>query len=251
MTRTDTAALALRIAALYLWVNALFVVASAAALVPDLGEIPWAGSWIRSYASSAVLLAVVGILLFRAAPGLAQRMAGGSEPMQLVDRSAVGSIALRVAGVVLWSAALENLPAVTLTANVDPWMHFAVRVAIVVVYAAVGSWLFVRAPALGERWFGSSARASTASGSVLPSLAFAAVGLFVLVSALPVFVVSVLDVVEHADQYGSGLTLNWRELIASTLRVALGTYLFVGGGALGRLWERLSTAGLNRRNDAA
>lgn len=251
MTRTDTAALALRIGALYLGLNVLLLLTHAGSLALDLGVSYGGGALLLGYLGAAVLLVLAGVLLFHAAPKLARRMAGGDEDLQLEDRSAIGSIALRLAGVILWDAALQRLPSVTLTANTSPWAYFAGHVAIVLVLVGFGTWLFVCAPAIGERWFGSSPRATTASAAILPSIAFAAVGLLLLVNALPSFILSVIDVIQHADLYASGLSSSWRELISSALRVAFGTVLFVGGGATTRLWERLSKAGLKRENDAA
>ncbi len=251
MTRTDSTALALRIAALYLCVKAFFQVTSAATFAVPSPLFEGVESILAGQVVAALLLASAGIALFLAAPALARRTTGGDAQLELQDRAAIGSIALRVAGVVAWDAALQRLPAVSLTANTAPWVYFTVQVAVVVLFAGVGTWLFVCAPALGARWFGSTPGTATRSASILPSIAFAAVGLFVLLDALPMFALSMVDVVRQVDSYATGLTSSWRELISSLLRLVLGGALLIGSGGVARLWERLSAAGLNRRNDAA
>jgi len=251
MTRTDIAALALRIAALYVCVHAFFQATSAASFAVQISQFEGADTALAAYVVAAVLLAIAGIALFRAAPTLARRMTSADAQFQLQDHAAIGSIALRLAGVVAWDAALQRLPAVSLTAATAPWTYFSVQIAVVVLFAGVGTWLFACAPALAERWFGSARRMATTSGSILPSLAFAAVGVFVLLDALPVFLLSVVAVASDVRSQATGLTPIWRELIASLMRLVLGGALILGGGAAARLWERLSTAGLNRRSDAA
>jgi len=251
MTRTDIAALALRIAALYLCVHAFFQATSAASFAVQLPHFEGIESVLAGYVVAAVLLAIAGIALFRVAPTLARRMTGGDAHLELEDRAAIGSIALRLAGVFAWDAALQRLPAISLTAATAPWSYFTVHIAVVVLFAGVGTWLFAWAPALAERWFGSSRRTATTSASILPALAFAAVGVFVLLDALPMFLLSAATVASDVDSHAPGLTPIWRELISSLLRLVLSGALILGGGTVARLWERLSTAGLNRRSDAA
>lgn len=251
MTRTDIAALALRIAALYLCVSAFFQALSAVSIIVQLPQFDDAQSFIAAYAIDAALLAIAGIVLFVAAPTLARRTTSGEAQLQLHDHAAIGAIALRVAGVVAWDAALRQLPAVSLTDPTAPWMYFSVQVGVVVLFAGVGTWLFARAPVLAERWFDSSRRTSATSASILPMLAFAAVGMFVLLDALPMFLMSVVTIARDTDSYATGLTANWRELISSLLRLVLSGALILGSGGVARLWERLSTAGLNRPGNVA
>jgi|GEM_PF-5574020 len=96
MTRTDIAALAVRIAALYLCVNAFFQATSAASFAVQLPHFEGIESVLAGYVVAAVLLAIAGIALFRAAPTLARRMTGGDAHLELQDRAAIGSIALRL-----------------------------------------------------------------------------------------------------------------------------------------------------------
>ncbi len=250
MTRTEVAVLALRLTALYLILAAVIQLSDVAIFAAGGITEEESRLYFLGLLRSTLVRALLGIALFVAAPRIARSMSGGDEQLRLEDHAAIGVIAVRVAAVALWDAALTMVPNIM---SVPTWLpsktKFSITLGSALAFAALGTCLFFAAPAIGRRFFGSrTGPMVTTRTSALASIAFAAIGLWIVSGALPHFATALADSLEFADVE---FRHSWAEVITAGFRVALGTFLFVGGGAVAHLWHKLSTAGLLRRNGAA
>jgi len=253
MTRTGVAALSLRLAGLYLMLGTLMELSNLAIFSVAWVDGDGSQDGLLAYVVWILVRAVSGVLLFLAAPRLARVVSDGDEPLRLEDHSVIGTIAIRLAAIVLWDAALALIPSLEPQPSRDPdSMYMVVPLASMLVLAGLGAWLFVSAAGLGARVFGSRAASpATTSTARLASIAFSAVGLWILASNLPGFATSAASLITLALDGEFGLRSGWVEVLASGIRVALGTFLFLGAGGVAHVWHTLSTAGLRQRNNTA
>lgn len=248
MTRTEAAVLALRLAGLYLMLAALLQMADMA-IIRISWSIPAHENWLLWPVASVLVRAIAGVVLFQLAPRLARVMADGDEPLRLEDHSVIGAIAIRLVGIVCWDAALSSAPSIAPDFQRGDWVYVAVQVGVMLVVLALGTWLFFSAPTLAVRLFGRRAgRPDSPSVACLASIVFSAAGLWIVASALPVLATELVKCFQYAQE---GWSYRWGDLIAAGVRVALGTCVFLGSGGVARVWHRLSTAGLQHRNDPA
>ena len=111
MTRDDTAILALRLAAIYAWLQALGLLASSAMgfllaqSVAFRGGLPMA---IFVFVLPSTALALAGLFLWRGAPRLARYMVG-SEPEAVSGGASAAALAFAIVGLALFLYALPGV----------------------------------------------------------------------------------------------------------------------------------------------
>lgn len=254
MTRTEVTALSLRLAAIYVGLDAFL-------LLPGLTF------WLRRPANddmtgysiglalSVVLLAIFAVLLFQFAPVIAGRMSGGSEPMHVEDRHEVGALAFRLAGIVLLDRALVSIWNLVGHARGAPASGFWADLVVTLLLTVAGTWLFVSGRSLAGRLFGGSrAEGTERPGDTLQVVAFSVIGMWILAEALPGVVILVTALIQRhlfaPDEFDNpplfGFGHDWPDALASVSRVVLGLVLLLGGSSLSRFWHWIRTAGLAR-----
>lgn len=246
MTRTEVAALALRLAALYLVMAALIQVSDLA-----IFYVVWMNNEAASLLGAAapgLVRAILGVGIFLAAPRVARAMTDGDAPLRIEDHFVIGAIAIRLAGILLWDAALALIPSIQAPPFLSDASDLVIPLGVMLVVAALGTWLFLSAPALGAKLFGSRAgRGDSPSVPCLASVAFSAVGLLIVANSLPALATAIGECIEMTR---AGWNYRWGDLLAAGGRVTLGTFVFLGAGVVARVWHKLSTAGLQHRSDA-
>lgn len=239
---------AFRLAALYVWIRTILEVSYLPMMISMSDENLGRASWV-GYAISIGLHALLGTALWFASPLLARRVLGG--PADGVSRaSAIGELALRLAGVWLIDLALKGVWSVAFqleysSARGSPstlWNAIANSAA----HAILGVVLLVAGGRLAARMFPSSAPQKSLA-SELQAVAFSILGLVLVVRALPAVLSGFTTSGEWFDD-GDVVTLAepvpWPAIVASLVRLTLGIALFVGGGLLSRAWRWARSAGL-------
>lgn len=261
MARSGIALLALRLTALWVALNTVFSAMSLASLLVNwstFGE--HAPDHFRLVTAVAVTLqGILAIVIYVAAPRLAASLSGEPLADPIEDRLAIGALALRIFGILLWARALPILPRLLRTPASEfipqsgfPWIEFGV----LVLLAGLGTLLVVWPTAWSRRLFKTSADRAEATSLLVQAIAFSVLGLWILADVLPEILGSLINAMSGVDRLPGwstpdSITVHWPSVIANGLRLALGLLLLFGSGTFARAWHRLRTAGLPQSNASA
>lgn len=259
MTRSELTSLSLKLAAVYVWVDALLYASY-------LAVFGWRGDAQSSFGQFAVLsvlvpailLAVLGVLLFFLGARLAQRSPHSASSAELGDAGPWGAIGLRIAAIVLWMRAIRVTSAILPMLSVGfsagasgEGPRLAAQIVTLAVLAGAGAWLFFRADALARRWF--AARSTSTDGgttAMLQAIAFSVAGVCILGDALPDLLVFIALIVQRSrsDEL-SGVSMvvggiDWASTLVLALRVTFGLLLFLNREGLAASWHWIRRAGL-------
>lgn len=224
MTRVDVAALALRIAGLFTWMNAFSAIAA-------LGDV-LGGHWPalrgdpRSYCVGVLLQVIFGALLYFGAPTWARRVFRDRDEARTLSPVPAGAIAFLVSGLAYVAHAINTIPHV-----VEPSENAATRWAPSAIFACaamfvIGAWLIVAREAFARRLFVDRSASDAARLEPAQRVAIAAVGLWIAGESLPFVLRELGERLLHGDQE---LPLHWRvEDWVGIGRVILGIALVVG-----------------------
>lgn len=249
MTRFEISVFAFRLAAVYVWIRTILQVSYLPMMISMSDENLGRASWI-GYSISIGLHALLGTALWLASPSLARRVLGGPADGGLSRATAIGELALRLAGVWLIDLALKGVWSVVFQLEYSSargnsstlWNAIANSA----VHGILGVVLLVAGGRLASRMFSSSAPQRSLSFE-LQAVAFSVLGLVLFVRALPAVLSGFTVSGEWLDD-GDVITLAepvpWPAIAASLLRLVLGIALFVGGGLLSRAWHWAQSAGL-------
>jgi hypothetical protein len=237
MTRADVFSISLKLAAVYVWIQALSSLALLGLLVRQVYEPDQPAFFVLAPVFGGMLTYTgIGAALWFSSGFLSARLEGGHAQASLADRAGIGALGLRIAAILVVDraigAALSALVQVRVARVDHHWAGFWAYVAVVALLLAISAWLFLCAERIAARFFAKGAPSSTESRyGVLQTVAFSVVGLCILAGALPGLVPLV-----------TGTGLESTSAIQAILRVALGAVLFFGGNTLARLWLRIRNA---------
>jgi hypothetical protein len=248
MNRTSLATLTLRIAALYLWLQAILSCTSLLIFLAIARQEPRFALDIGMFAGVATE-GIVGTLLWIASRKWADRMLGveGAGPVRAQE---IGTLAFRLVGVWMLVNFVREAGEFVTVDSAQAGAILAARVAAPTVKLVLGLALLLGGAGMARRWF-PDAESPRATPIALQPIAFSVLGIVVLSNALPVLVSSLGS---HGDWYESdgGHVSSGGEstarLVAAILRVAIGLWLFFGFGSLVRFWRWIQTAGLDRQS---
>jgi hypothetical protein len=247
MTRYDVAVLALRLVALYVWLQtALLLSWMAYSLADGWGAQQGDTSYLTGWLCSIALLLAFGCALFFAAPLLAGRMLPGVEPVESAGRAEIGTLGLRICALLILAEFLVNLdmlPADLSLIELAPgWNPGHTKILVSCLCGCAGVLLFVAAPWLSRRLFGRAGKPlEPALLAHVQAVAFSLVGLWLLASSLPTIARVAITSIESG-----GYALE-RPLWGEYALAALGLLLFVGGSGLSAFWQWIRNAGLSPR----
>lgn len=245
MTREDTAALSLRLLAIYVLFQAV---------EHCLGMVQFVLVWrnqrpgsepIWGMGLAVALLIAFGIALFAAAPDIAKRIFPGSGSAGTASPPEFGVLALKLCGFVMLSEfvlGLHELPDF-LRASEDEWRRSAKDAELLVLALhGVGAAVLIRAaPWLARRLFAAGpAGAGSALLERIQPVAFSVLGLWIAGPALLAAGHEVAQSLYVTNEWDA-----WR-LGSQIATAVLGVTLFVGSGALARFWRWMQVAGLSR-----
>jgi hypothetical protein len=260
MSRASIAFLVFRLAAVYLWVQALLQTSNAVVMLLRIQAAPREMSidgWAMSLVSVPVILFVCGSLLFLWAPVLANRMfpAAATESGGGSGSGGLGGLALRMLGILVSIAVIQRLPGAfeqwAMTTGPGTYGIFIADVAGTAVLALFSAWLIVFGPRIA-RW----ALRERSSGAPDPktarfqTIAFSIVGLWLVANSLPNVVESLIDLVTqklHPSEeqlFGLRSHRSQAQQWVSLVQAVVGVALFFGSHGLSLLWHRVRTAGL-------
>ncbi|MBK7644989.1 MAG: hypothetical protein IPJ19_18415 [Planctomycetes bacterium] len=234
MTRYDVAVLSLRILAVAVFVQALMGVAAVIGILNG----PWTEPVsVLPWAIPVGVLFCLGALLYWMAPALGRRLFAGDEPISTANRPEIGAIALQVCGVLCFTGSLSGLRS-ALDAHAA---SNGIGLAASGFECASGLVLFFAARPLSRLLFGAAVNPLSKSLLAhLQAVTFSVLGIWLCVSSLSDFAVSVRDRIE----FGA-----WgREVWASGATLVLGFALFLGGAGLSVFWSWVRHAGLSPRS---
>lgn len=162
----------------------------------------------------------------------------------------LGTVGLRIVGVLLLASGLAGLPVLTgiPMADLDPLVRLSVVAQLwgAAITLVAGLVLVLAGRWLGERLFpeGSSAAATTIGREELLSVLFAVLGAYVLTDAIPNLIqlglnFSLLGGLDYEYNRERFWQENWLSIIAEAVRFGLGVWLVVGGRGLAAAWVKL------------
>ena len=254
MTRSEVTSLCLKLAALFVWVEAFGAATFLGMYVWAMNEGGGGGKFeLAKGVVPVILLIGLGALLYFLSSRIEASTTQGTAPANFEDRGEVGAIGLRIAAIMLWLEAIgatqHALFLIRFAQGSGHWGGFFTQAAVCVVLAAVGVWLFHRANPLAQRWFASRITvADPGTLATVQAVAFSVLGLWILADVAPklaAFATVAFGGQESEEVLGSmGLKQDWREALGQFVRAALGLYLFFGGNGLSGLWHRIRTAGV-------
>jgi hypothetical protein len=237
MTRADVFSISLKLAAVYVWIQALLTLAQVGYFVRQLYEPGQPAFFVLApIAIPAALLASLGVGLFRGSSFFAERLEGGHVSASREDAAGVGALGLRIAAILVVERAFERTAVMfsqLRIARIDGhWGVLWTELVIVVMLSATALGLFLGADGIAPRLFGKAApRHAEPPRAVIQAVAFSVVGVWVLAAVFP----DCIRLLENAGQ-------DWTRTVGTLLRVGLGVGLFFGGTALAALWLRVRTA---------
>jgi len=241
----------LRLAALYVGIQTILQVSYLPMIVStsdgDFGRASSIG-----YAISVGLHALLGTALWFGSRPLARRIFGEPSAQELPRAAAIAGLGLVLAGIFVIDVALEQTWNVVFhrkfsSAVGDPSSFWAACASLAVL-SILGVGLVVGGRKLATRMFPSSDPGRPLALEI-QAAAFSILGIVIAVRALP----TILSIAATAGWFGHRDSLPetpaapWPEIAAELLRLAIGIALFLGGGALSRVWRWTQTAGLNDR----
>jgi hypothetical protein len=247
MTRFDVAVLSLRLFALYVWLQTGLQFSNLAHQLADVQDGSLQGPRaVMGWLLSILLLVGFGCALFLLAPGIARRIFPGGEPMSSASRPEIGTLALKICGLVVianFLAELRFVPAyLKYSAEVYGWDPGDARLVTIGLTGVAGAALFLAAPRLSRRLFGEPS--TPTEGKLLAhvqAVAFAVVGVWMVAISLP-------PIAQYAaERFDIGDLGPNRRIWAHASVAFLGLLLILGGRGLSACWHWLRHAGLNAR----
>lgn len=211
---------------------------------------PWIG-----LGTSVALQVIFAVLLFHFAPAIVQRLFKDSTPTRIEDPHEVGVLALRLADVFLWDRALSQTSQVIFHARGARtglgWDEFWCALAVMVILAAAGTWLFLSGTSWARRFFGVAKSEGAEPGATrFQAIAFSVVGLWILADALPDILVLAAAWIERlrSGEFDAplriGLARDWTDALGNMTRVVLGLILLLGSRGLSTIWHRIQERGM-------
>lgn len=247
MNRTSIATLTLRIAALYLWMQATLSCTTVFFILAVGREQPKLGVGAGVF-GGVVADVIVGAVLWIASRRWADRMLAveGVAPIRTQE---IGTLAFRLVGIWLLVSTVRDAGEFLTIPPSEPGWVFAARVSTPIVKLGLGLTLLFGGATISRRCFPDDENPRVTPSALQP-IGFSILGLVVLSSALPVLVSSLVSRAwyeEDGATVSSGGSSTAR-IVAAIVRVAIGLWLFLGFGALGRFWRWIQTAGLDRQS---
>lgn len=247
MRTLETSVFAIRLAALYVWIHAFLQAAQLPWIVSSSDERLGRASWI-GFTVAVGLHALLGTVLWIAGPRLGRRILGEPSTKTVTRAAAIGGLGLRLAGVVVVDAALQQVWDVIFSrqfssAGGGPGRFWAATASLTTL-AILGLTLVTCGGRIGARMF-RSVVPERPLALELQAVAFSILGILLAVRALP----TVLSIAasagwfDNGDSYVTMQSVPWPMLATSLLRLAIGIALFLGGGFLSRAWIWTQTAG--------
>jgi len=255
MSKTDITALALRLAAVFVWLEALSVAVWSFRLVGRGVDEEFASEAFLGFVQSTAIKVAAGAVLFLWAGSLARRIASRPEVDPSEGRSDAGALALRLMGIVVWIWALDLVPGVLDELRRGDWENPALYTGYVTAWlalAALGTLLLVSARGISRSLLRvPPTDTEDARMASMQAIAFSIVGLWIFAAALPVLVI---HVAAASSAYVEGLQglrsafdrPHWpNEAWVALVQVVLGAGLFFGSRGLSSLWFRVRHAGVD------
>lgn len=214
-------------------------------------------SWALASAITIGLDLLTALLLFFFSPRIARSVSPAGPSQSNADVSALGPLALRLAGIFVVNSGLQHLPRI-----VGEWKYLVLEESrenfiqaglLFLTVLGLGCGLILAAKPLARKLFGSAPDANREASALAQAVGFSIVGLYFVTLSVP-------GLVERAyvglssrvsDTYLAPMPSAARTAVAiEVLRVAFGLGIFFTSGMLARMWHRLRTAGLTRPVDS-
>lgn len=253
MGTIEISVFALRLAALYVWIQTILQVG----YLPIIGSMSDANLGRASsigYAISVGLHALLGTALWFGSRPLARRVLGESSAQHQPPTAAIAGLGFVLAGILVLDVALQQIWAVVFASTLPSAIgggssRFWAPCASLAMLSILGVALVVGGRKIAMRMF-PSGDPSRPLALEIQAVALSVLGIVIAASALP----SALSIAAAAgwlrgDDFDAEAQADLLLQIAvELLRLAIGVGLFLGGGALSRVWRWTQTAGLNASN---
>ena len=248
----EIARFAFRLAAIFVWIEALLGVLVLPAFVA-MSDANLGRASLIGYAVAILLRAVFGACLWFASGPFARWILGVQKERPLQGSVEFGSLGLRLAGIWLLDRSIHEVWNVIFQAKTASLSGgrsgLYAEIAAFAVLTAAALTLLLAGGRIAKRLFPPSDRASSILAELQP-IAFSVLGLVILMNSIPILLSNVFGPGGWAEDGGGiyvrGADPAWPIHIATLLRVALGLALFLGGRPLARIWRWSQTAGLDR-----
>lgn len=250
MKTAEISVFALRLAAVYVWIETILQV-SYLPMIAFTSDANLGRASSIGYAISVGLHALLGTALWFGSRPLARRIFGEPSGQELPRAAAIAGLAFVLAGILVIDVALEQTWDIVfqrrLSAALGDPSRFWAACASLAVLSILGAALVVGGRKLATRMF-PSGDPGRPLALELQAVAFSIVGMVIAARALPrvLSIAATAGWFGHADPVSETQAALWPEIAAELLRLAIGFALFLGGGALSRVWRWTQTAGLNR-----
>jgi hypothetical protein len=247
MTRYDVAVLSLRLSALYVWLRTGLQFSNLAHLLAEPQDHSLEASHaVLGWLLSILLLVGFGCALFFLAPDIARRIFPGSDSTSSASRPEIGTLALKICGLIVIAEFLGELRLVPMylkfSAEVYGWDEGDARVITIGLTGVAGAALYFAAPRLSRRLFGQpSAPMDATLLAHVQAVAFAVVGLWLVA-------ISLTPIAQYvAERIAIGDLGPERGVWAHAAVAIFGLLLILGGRGLSALWHWMRHAGLDAR----
>jgi hypothetical protein len=250
MTRFDVAVLSLRLLALYIWLQTGLQFSNFAHQLALAHESPLRGPReLAGWLLSVLLLVGFGCALFFATPSIARRIFAGSEPIQSASRPEIGTLALKICGLVVFANFLEELrfvPAyLKYSTEAYGWDSSDARLITIGLTGLAGVALYFAAARISRRLFGAPSTPMDAGLLAhVQAVAFAVLGVWMVAISLPPIAQYV------AERFDIGNLGPDRRIWAHASVAFLGLLLIVGNRGCAAAWHWLRHAGLKTRPES-
>lgn len=256
MNGIGIATFALRLAAIYVWIQSLL----------QLFAVPWMATLsdenlgrasLIGYCAALLLEAIFGTILWFTSSKLAGWILGAEGDRPLRGSAELGGLAFRLAGVWLLDRAIHETWNVFFQVKMSSLVRSPAgligEIAVFLILGSTAAALIFGGGRLARRMF-PSAEPATSIARQLQPIAFSVLGLVLLMNALPPLAAN-LALWKGWSESGHGFettstSAEWPVYLASFLRVVLGLGLFFSGRPLVRAWHWAQTAGLDRGRSA-
>jgi hypothetical protein len=247
MTRHDVAVLSLRLLALYVCLQTGLRFSNLAHMLAGGQDRPLQGSQeILGWLFSILLLVGFGCALFFLAPAIARRIFPGRESISSASRPEIGTLALKICGLIVIASFLEELRFVPMylqfSAEVYGWDTGDARLITIGLTGVAGVVLYFAAPRLSHWLFGEPSTPMDATLLAhVQAVAFSVVGVWLVAISLPPIAQYVGERIVTGDLGPERGT--W----AHAAVAFLGMLLILGGRGISALWHWMRRAGLSPR----
>lgn len=246
MTRHAAAVLSLRLLALFVWYEAMQSVLTLVYFLRGAYERQPDAPQALGLLLGVALLVLFGAVLHVLAPAIARRIFPGEEPLDGASRPEIGTLALKICGLLLLANFLREcgrLP-VLLGGAPDEYTRAShdAGLLLLALRGVVAAAVLGGAGWIARRLYGAPSSALDANHLArMQSIAFSVVGLYLAGIA---FWPALTHFVHWWYLPGEWIDPRfWPEVAV----IVLGLLLFAGGGSVARAWKWLHTAGLAPR----